>query len=73
MLLYLLTCYKWFYNIIKDSPIYAPQYNQHIFLYSVSKYNPKLFKLMCLIYYRLVKELKEIEIQLRQDQLQSDF
>lgn len=46
---------------------------QHIFLFSVSQFTPKLFKLMCLKFNRLVKELKKFEIQHRQDQLQSDF
>ena len=64
------------YNIIKDS-LYMPanidRDNQHIFLFSVSQFSPKLFKLMCLKFNRLVKELKEFEIQRRQDRLQSDF
>lgn len=64
------------YNISKDS-LYMPRNiqrdNQHIFLFSVSQFTPKLFKLMCLKFNRLVKELKEIEIQRRQNQLQSDF
>ena len=50
------------YNISKDS-LYASQYNQHIFLFLVSQFSPKLFKLLCLKYNRLVKELKDIEIQ----------
>jgi len=64
------------YNISKDS-LYMPaniqRDNQHIFLFSVSQFSPKLFKLMCLKFNRLVKELKEFEIQRRQDRLQSDF
>jgi len=64
------------YNISKDS-LYMPaniqRDNQHIFLFSVSQFSPKLFKLMCLKFNRLVKELKEIEIQQRQARLQSDF
>lgn len=64
------------YNISKDS-LYMPSNiqrdNQHIFLFSVSQFSPKLFKLLCLKYNRLVKELKEIELQQRQDRLQSDF
>ena len=64
------------YNITKDS-LYMPanidRDNQHIFLFSVSQFSPILFKLMCLKFNRLVKELKEIELQQRQDRLQSDF
>ena len=64
------------YNISKDSlymPLNIQRDNQHIFLFSVSQFTPKLFKLMCLKFNRLVKELKEFEIQHRQNQLQSDF
>ena len=64
------------YNISKDSlymPLNIQRDNQHIFLFLVSQFSPKLFKLLCLKYNRLVKELKEIEIQYRQNQLQSDF
>lgn len=64
------------YHISKDSlymPLNIKRDNQHIFLFSVSQFNPILFKLMCLKFNRLVKELKEFEIQLRQDKLQSDF
>jgi hypothetical protein len=46
---------------------------KHIFLFSISQFSPILFKLMCLKFNRLVKELKEIELQQRQDRLQSDF
>lgn len=64
------------YNITKDS-LYMPSNmdrdNQHIFLFSVSQFSPILFKLMYLKFNRLVKELKEIELQQRQDRLQSDF
>jgi CTP:phosphocholine cytidylyltransferase-like protein len=64
------------YNIIKDS-LYMPanidRDNQHIFLFSVSQFSPMLFKIMCFKYNRLVKELKEIELQQRQARLQSDF
>lgn len=44
-----------------------------IMLFSVANYSPKLFKIMCLRFLKLEKELKEIEIQRRQDRLQSDF
>lgn len=64
------------YNITKDS-LYMPanidRDNQHIFLFSISQFSPILFKLMCLKFNRMVKELKEIELQQRQDRLQSDF
>lgn len=64
------------YNITKDS-LYMPanidRDNQHIFLFSVSQFSPILFKLMCLKFNLMVKELKEIELQQRQDRLQSDF
>lgn len=64
------------YNISKDSlymHLNIQRDNQHIFLFSVSQFTPKLFKLMCLKFNRLVKELKEFEIHRRQNQLQSDF
>ena len=54
-------------------PLNIQRDNQHIFLFSVSQFTPKLFKLMCLKFNRLVKELKEFEIQHRQNQLQYDF
>ena len=54
-------------------PLNIQRDNQHIFLFSVSQFSPKLFKLMCLKFNRLVKELKEFEIHRRQNQLQSDF
>lgn len=64
------------YNIIKDSlymPLNIQRDNQHIFLFSVSQFSPKLFKIMCRKFLQLEKELKEFEIQRRQDRLQSDF
>ena len=42
-------------------------------LFSFDNYSPKHFKIMCKKFLKLEKELKEIEIQHRQDQLQSDF
>lgn len=54
-------------------PLNIQRDNQHIFLFSISQFSPILFKLMCLKFNRLVKELKKFEIQHRQDQLQSDF
>ena len=64
------------YNIIKDSlymPLNIQRDNQHIFLFSVSQFSPKLFKILCRKFLQLEKELKEFEIQRRQDRLQSDF
>ena len=47
--------------------------NEKIMLFSFSNYSPKLFKIICRKFLKLEKELKEIEIQHRQDRLQSDF
>lgn len=47
--------------------------NNKIMLFSVANYSPKLFKIMCLRFLKLEKELKENEVQQRQDRLQSDF
>ena len=64
------------YNISKDS-LYMPaniqRDNKNIYLFSVAHFSPKLFKIMCLRFLKLEKELKEDEIQQRQDRLQSDF
>lgn len=47
--------------------------NEKIMLFSFDNYSPKHFKIMCKKFLKLEKEMKEIEIQHRQDQLQSDF
>ena len=47
--------------------------NEKIMLFSFDNYSPKHFKIMCRKFLKLEKEMKEIEIQHRQDQLQSDF
>ena len=64
------------YNIFKDAlymPVNMDRDNKTIFFFSVTQFSPKLFKLMCMKFIRLEKELKELEIQQRQDRLQSDF
>lgn len=64
------------YNIINDSlymPLNIQRDNKNIYLFSVAHFSPKLFKIMCLRFLKLEKELKEYEIQQRQDRLQSDF
>lgn len=64
------------YNIIKDS-LYMPaninRDNKHIYLFSVEQFSPKLFKILCMKFLKLEKELKEIEVQQRQVRLQEDF
>ena len=64
------------YNIITDS-LYMPanidRDNKHLYLFSVEQFSPKLFKILCMKFIRLEKELKEIEVKQRQDRLQSDF
>ena len=47
--------------------------NEKIMLFSFDNYSHKHFKIMCKKFLKLEKEMKEIEIQHRQDQLQSDF
>lgn len=73
---YLVGGFILYYNISKDS-LYMPaniqRDYQHIFLLSISQFSPMLFKIMCKKFLKLEKELKEIEIQYRQNQLQSDF
>lgn len=64
------------YNKITDTlfmPLNIHIDNNKIMLFSVANYSPKLFKILCLRFRKLEKELKEIEIQQRQDRLQSDF
>lgn len=61
------------YNISKDS-LYMPANIQRDYQHILfPNFSPKLFKIMCFKYNRLVKELKEIENQQRQTRLQSDF
>lgn len=64
------------YNKITDSlhmPLNMDRDNEKIILFSVAHYSPILFKKLCKKFLKLEKELKEIEIQQRQDRLQSDF
>lgn len=64
------------YNKVTDSlfmPLNIHIDKNKIMLFSIANYSPKLFKIMCNKFLRLEKELKEKEIQQRQDRLQSDF
>ena len=64
------------YNKITDSlymPLNMDIDKGKIYLFSTAHYSPTLFKIMCRKFLKLEKELKDNEIQLRQDRLQSDF
>ena len=64
------------YNKITDSlymPLNIDRDKEKIYLFSTGHYSPTLFKIMCRKFLKLEKELKEIELQQRQDRLQADF
>ena len=64
------------YNKITGSlymPLNIYRDKEKIILFSTGNYSHVLFKIMCRKFLKLEKELKEIEIQQRQDRLQSDF
>lgn len=73
---YLLGSFILEYNKVTKSlfmPLNIHIDNNKIMLFSVANYSPKLFKIMCMRFLKLEKELKENEVQQRQDRLQSDF